>query len=501
MPYESLEAFIAAADAIGELRHVAGADLDLDVGCLTELVAERNGPVLLFDQFADYPVGYRICSNAIKTPRRFALAMGFPLDAHPLELVRQWKDKRRDLAGIPPEIVADGPILECVQEGAAVDVESFPAPRWHSADGGRYIGTADMVVTRDPEQGYVNVGVYRGMIQGRDRISLWINPMKHGRIIAERYWQRGQAAPVAVVLGCEPLTWMTASMSPPFGASEYELAGAYHGAPVEVVALPLTGLPVPAHAEIVLEGEIPPITEESAHEGPFGEWPGYYSHEGDEPVVRIRRIYHRRQPILHGAPPLRPIGEGGATGVPSFTVQLWEHLECAGITDVTGVWGFGNTLMMVVSLRQRYAGHAKQALLAMSGFRHGDMKRYYIVVDDDIDPSNLQEVIWAISTRVDPATSIDVIRDAWTADLDPRLSPRQRAESDLTMGRMLIDACKPFSWRDRFPRSNVFTAAERRQVEAKWRDLLGTLERGEPLVPLLLGAPAAGQPYAPSSTA
>src|SRR5918912_78140 len=98
MPYESLEAFIAAADGIGELRHVAGADLDLDVGCLTELVAEQNGPVLLFDQLAGYPAGYRICSNAIKTPRRFALAMGFPLDAHPIELVRLWKDKRRDLA-------------------------------------------------------------------------------------------------------------------------------------------------------------------------------------------------------------------------------------------------------------------------------------------------------------------------------------------------------------------------------------------------------------------
>src|SRR4029453_6350435 len=156
----------------------------------------------------------------------------------------------------------------------------------------------DMVIVRDPELNWVNMGCYRAMIQGRDRVSLWINPQKHGRIIAQKYWRQGKGAPVAVVFGCEPVTWMTSSMSPPFGASEYELAGAYRGAPVELVNLPDTGLPVPANAEIVLEGEIPPQTEESAYEGPFGEWPGYYSHQGHEPVVRIKSIYHRKNPIL-----------------------------------------------------------------------------------------------------------------------------------------------------------------------------------------------------------
>src|SRR5207245_1249792 len=106
--------------------------------------------------------------------------------------------------------------------------------------------------------------------------------------------------------------------------------------------------------------------------------------------------------------------------------QLWDHLERAGVTDVTGVWGFGNTLMLVTSLRQRYAGHAKQALLAMAGYRSGaSMYRYYVVVDDDIDPSNLEEVIWAMSTRVDPGNSVQIIHNAWTSDLDPRLSPDQ----------------------------------------------------------------------------
>ncbi|HEX9878910.1 MAG TPA: UbiD family decarboxylase [Candidatus Binatia bacterium] len=474
MPYESLGDFITAAAAAGEVRVVDHADLDLDVGCLTELVAERNGPMLVFDHLPGYPAGYRICANAIRSARRFALAMELPTDTHPLDLLRHWRDKRQASMPLPPIAVDDGPVLECVQQDDAVDIECFPTPRWHVGDGGRYIGTADMVVLRDPETGWINTGVYRAMIQGRDRISLWINPMKHGRILVERYWAEGQAAPVAVVLGCEPVTWMTASMSPPFGSSEYELAGALRGCPVEIVHLPLTGLPVPSGSDIVIEGTIPPITEEAAKEGPFGEWPGYYTHQGPECVVRIQRIYHRRNPILAGAPPLRPFGWSNITS----TLHVLEHLERSGVTDVTGVWGFYSGLLTVIALRQRYPGHAKQALLAAAGIRHGDMKCYYVAVDEDIDPTNLEEVLWAMCTRVDPARAVDIIHNAWTGDLDPRLSPAQRRAGNRTVGRMLIDACRPYSWRDQFPKTNVFSVSDRKRVEAKWRDLLEGLSAG-----------------------
>jgi UbiD family decarboxylase len=468
MPYESLGDFIKAAEAVGEVCRVQDASLDLDVGCLTELMAERDGPMLVFDKFKGYPAGHRVAANAIRSRRRFSLALDMPLDMHPLELLRLWREKRRTSSLVPAKVADDGPVLANVQQGDDVNIESFPAPRWHTGDGGRYIGTADMVVTRDRDQNWVNLGVYRGMVQGRNRISLWINPMKHGRILAQRYWNEGQAAPVAVVLGCEPATWMSASSSPPFGTSEYEMAGALRGAPVEVVKLPLTGLPVPAGAEIVLEGVMPPPAEETAHEGPFGEWPGYYTHQGAEAVVRIQRIYHRNEPILAGAPPLRPIGWSNITTY----AQVWEHLERGGVTDIHGVWGFYNGLLTVIALRQRYAGHAKQALITAAGFRQGDMKTYYVTVDEDVDPSNLEEVLWAMCTRVDPAAAVDILRDGWTADLDPRLSPAKRESGDLTVGRMLINACKPFSWRAQFPKTNVFSQEERKTVETKWREIL-----------------------------
>jgi UbiD family decarboxylase len=391
--------------------------------------------------------------------------------------VRLWKQRKKSLNVVPPRLLSDGPILAYKQTGAQVNLNSFPAPQWHPRDGGRYIGTGDMVVLRDPDSDWVNIGTYRGCIQGNDRLSLWVNPQKHGRILMEKYWERGLAAPVAVVLGAEPMTWMAASMSPPFGTSEYEVAGAYRAAPVDLVHLPDTGLPVPAQAEIVLEGEIPPPSVESAQEGPFGEWPGYYAHTGLEPVVRIKNIYNRANPILFGMAPLRPLGDGSSIGIPTITMQLWDHLESSGVTDVAGVWAFGSQLLVVVSLKQRYAGHAQQALMAMAGFRHGDMKRYYVAVDDDIDPSNLEEVVWAMSTRVDPAKSFTVLHDGWTGALDPMLSPEQRKNNDLTMARMLVNACKPWTWRNEFPASNVFTRDERRDLERKWADLLGNLQR------------------------
>ena len=176
MPFDSLGDFIKAADAVGEVQYVEHADLELDVGGLTELTAEHNGPMLVFDKFAGYPVGHRVCANANRTIRRFALAMDLPIDIHPLELLRRWRDKRAGSVPVAAKVVKDGPILANVQQGDDVNIESFPAPRWHPGDGGRYIGTQDMVIVRDPEQGWVNMGCYRAMIQRRDRISLWINP-------------------------------------------------------------------------------------------------------------------------------------------------------------------------------------------------------------------------------------------------------------------------------------------------------------------------------------
>lgn len=466
MPFRDLREFIEAAQAIGDLKLIKGAHWQLEIGCITEMMAEQEGPILLFDAVPGYPEGFRIVTNFIGTPQRIALALGIPPDLPKMEILKAWREKSRALEYLPPVEVGSGPVMENVMEGDQVDLAKFPAPKWHELDGGRYIGTADMVITRDPSGGWINVGTYRACIQGKNRLSLWVLEHHHGKQIMRRYWAEGRSCPVAIVLGCEPATWMAAPSAVKAGVSEYEYAGGLRGAPVEVIRAPHTGLPVPAFAEIVLEGEIPPLAEESVLEGPFGEWPGYYTHTGQECVVRVRRIMHRNRPILLGNPPLLPTTL--RYGIPLFATRIWDHLESAGISDVRGVWGHCHTLLIVISLKQKYPGHALQALTAAAGLQAGaSMYRYVVAVDEDIDPSDLNQVLWAMTTRVDPAESVQVLR-SWTSDLDPRVPPEKREKGDFTAGRMLIDACRPFPWRDQFSVPNRFSAAMRKQIWEKW---------------------------------
>jgi UbiD family decarboxylase len=480
MPFSDLREFIDAAGAIGEYKKIDGAHWNLEIGCITELMAEQDGPLLLFDAIPGYPKGFRIVTNALGTARRFALALGLSPDAPKLEILRAWRSNLHSLKPFSPIEVSSGPITENVLEGSRIDLEIFPTPKWHEHDGGRYIGTGDMIITKDPDSGWINVGTYRACVVDKSRLTVWIIEHKHGKQIARKYWQAKRRCPVAIVLGCEPATWMAAPSAAKAGVSEYDYAGALRGEPVAVIRAPFTGLPVPATSEIVVEGEIPPPEEESEVEGPFGEWPGYYTHTGKECVVRVKRILYRDHPIILGNPPLLPITE--RYGIPLFAARIWDHLEQSGVSDVQGIWCHCHTLMVVVALKQRYAGHAMHALTAIAGMQTGaSMYRYYIAVDDDIDPVDLKQVIWAMCTRVDPAESIQILK-SWTSDLDPRLPPEKRDKGDFTMSRMLIDACEPFVWRDRFPMANKFSAEKREEVWQKWLAQLNTSKlRSDPI--------------------
>lgn len=468
MAFKSMGDFVAAAEKLGDVKYVHGADLDLDVGCLTEIAYEEDGPMLIFDHFKGYPDDFRVVSNVFRNSiRRYALALGFPTNARPVELVKLLRERRRNQEPFPPLLLTDGPVLQNQLKGADVDIGQFPVPKWHQSDGGHYIGTGDLVIVRDPETDWINFGTFRSCVQGKDRVSLWIIKHKRTRIIAAKYWSKGQPCPVAVVVGCDPVTFMAST-----SRVKYDYAGALHGAPVEIVKGPYTGLPIPAHAEIVLEGEIPPPEEESVTEGPFGEWPGYYSHSGQECVVRVKRILYRNAPMLFGDPPMRPLLSWGGD-LPHAGAEVWDHLERSGVTDITGVWGHCRGLMMVISLKPRYAGHAMQALYAANGLKSSrSMSSFFVAVDDDIDPANFRDVLWAMCTRANPANSVEVLKSVWTEDLDPRLTPTQKESGAYTAGRMLIDACKPFHWRDQFPKTNIYDPEDKQAVRKRWAKLV-----------------------------
>lgn len=477
-----LRTFIADLEAIGQLRRINGADWNLEVGAITEVVSDSEGPALLFDEIKSYPKGFRILTNGFRTHDRFGVALGFGPGIHGLELLQKWRDRLKDMKPLAPLVVASGPIFENSIVGDDIDVLTFPAPKWHDEDGGRYIGTGCCVVTTDPEAQTTNLGTYRCMVQGRDQISIKMNKGKHGRMAMEKYHAQGKPCPVAVVLGTEPLVFLSSVLSLSPHQEEYHIAGALRREPLEVVKTPIYGLPVPARAEIVLEGEIPPFTPGSLpKEGPFGEWPGYYADTttGEVPLMHIKAIYYRNNPVLLGMPPMKPPNH--YLSLPLGCASLWEQLDAAGVPGVTGVWSFvyGGVVgpFVVISIKQAYQGHSRQTLAAAVGTRAGAYGgKFVVVVDEDVDVTNIHDVIWAMSTRCDPSDMVDIIRGVWTSPADPAIPPSRRnmapgqttLRHGYTMDRVLIDACRPYSWIDEFPRVNCFPQQFKDEIARKW---------------------------------
>jgi 4-hydroxy-3-polyprenylbenzoate decarboxylase len=471
-----LRAWLRLADGMGRLRQIDGADWDLEIGALTEMLTldEDCRACLLFDHIPGYPPGWRLATNVFPTQELAAIALGLPPHLSPTECVQAWREQGKRIQPLPAHVVADGPVFEHVLRGDDVDLYRFPAPRWHTGDGGRYLGTGNVVVTRDPETGWINVGTYRMMLHDRDKLGLYISPGHHGRLHRDQYFAAGQPMPVVAAFGTDPTLFAAGGMGLPLGANEYEWVGGIRGEPVEVIAGPVTGLPLPAHAEIVVEGFVHP--DRRLDEGPFGEWTGYYASAArPEPYLQVEAIYHRADPIILGYAPTRPPAQDHRVRSIVLHAAVWDALEAAGIPDVRAVTRLpaASAGMLVIAIRQRYGGHAKQAALVASQCRGGAyLGRYIVVVDDDVDVDNQDEVLWAIWTRSEPAESLDVIHNCWSSPLDPRIPPHKRAAGDFTNSRLVIDATRPFHWRDQFPAVSGVSPALRASLREKWASRL-----------------------------
>ena len=468
-----LRGWIQCAETLGELKRIDGADWDVEIGAVTEIghhLGEQSS-ALLFDNIKGYPPGFRVLSNTLNTVKRMAMTLHMDTNYSRNGFIKDIKKRISDVEYVKPEVVKDGPVMENVMEGKDIDMWKFPTPKWHELDGGRYIGTGSVDITRDPDEGWVNLGTYRVMVHDRDKLGFYISPGKQGRIMREKYFAKGQTCKVAVSFGQDPLLFLAGGMEVPYGVSEYEWVGGLQGHPVQVIEGEHTGLPIPAHAEIVVECDAEP--GELKDEGPFGEWTGYYaSSMRPEPTMKVKRLYYRNDPIILGAPPTRPPCEFNYMRCFLRSAMLWQELEAAGVPDVRGVWcheAGGSRLLNVVSIKQRYPGHARQAgMIAAYCHAGGYLGRYVIVVDDDIDVTNTNDVLWAVATRSNPEIDIEVIRRSWSGALDPIIPKAQKGHSS----RAIIDACRPFEWLNDFPPVAESSAEVRRAAEAKWGKLL-----------------------------
>jgi UbiD family decarboxylase len=476
IPYQDFRGFIEAAKKVSEWRAIDGADWNGEIGALIEATAELDArPMLLFDKIKDYAAGFRLVSLTFANYKRTALAFGISPEKSKLEVVRLLARKMKSGKMIAPEEVKTAPLMENILQGGDVDLFKFPAPRFHESDGGRYIGTGNCLINADPDGGFINAGTYRMQLHERNLLGLWMSPGQHGRMICSKYWEQGKSCPVVVAFSADPVLFTLAHTKVAWGNSELDYAGGIMGRPLQVIRGPLTGLPIPAGAEIAIEGEVPPPGVESRAEGPFGEWPGYYSGgtlgTGEpQPVIRVKAIYHRDDPILEEEAPLWT-GAMKIDGNPTAGI-LWDQLEAAGIQNVVGVYNH-SPYFTVVAIQQKYAGHAKQAGLATvscaAAARNG---RYVVIVDEDIDPTNLKEVLWAMMTRVDPPTNIDILDGCWSTPLDPRMPPDKRDSKDHTNGRAIFYAVRPYEWKDKFPKVSRSSRELRQQVIAKFRNVI-----------------------------
>ena len=471
--HEDLRDLLRDFEAMGEVKTIEGADPHLEISALAETLTMRfpgEEPALLFDKIKGFAPGFRILSGASNSFRRLAHVYGLPTPENKIDIVKSFKARMaKGSQLIPPKVVPTGPVLENVLRDGEIDITKFPIPFIHEHDGGRYIGTEDLVVMKDPESGLVNVGTYRIMAHAKDEVGIWISPGKHGRLIREKYFAKGEPCPVVISCGQEPILFLCANAELPQGVSEYDYAGGQRGRPVEVVLSELHKLPMPAHAEIVLEGEM--YGDRPKQEGPFGEFMGYYASEASQqPTIKIRRIYHRNNPIMTLAIPSRPPSNFTVARAVVKAAMIWEEIEKAGVPAVVGVWNHeagAGRLFNVVALKQLYAGHAKQAGIIAATCRAGVYAgRWVVTVDEDIDPSNIHDVIWAMSTRCDPGQDIDILGKLWSTPLDPVLrGPPYQSN------RAVIDACRPWGWKDEFPRVAESSPELKEKVMKKWPGL------------------------------
>lgn len=470
-----LRQWIQRLNEIGELRVVNDVDWNLELGAVVELNQRIGGPALLFDNIKGYPAGFRVLNPNINNARRLAITVGLESDLNDRELCYRLRkliaDANDGYKGYDVREVLTGHVKENEMSEGQVNLLEFPSAFWHEHDGGRNIATGGLVISKHHDSDWVNLGCYNAMILDERTVSVQMGERQHGAMITRSYWERGEACPVAVSVGQDPLLWVVAGTEVPGGVPEYNYAGALRGKSYEVIRGDVTGLPIPADSEIVLEGFIPPNIEKAA--GPFGEFTGYYVSSGKTyPIIEVKKVYYRNDPIILGARVGKPPHDHSYWRNAMVSALMWDQMEQHGIPEVRGVWCHSSAVryLTVVSVKQMYAGHSKAAGIVASQLP-GASSRYVIVVDDDIDPTNIDEVLWAVGTRTDPATNIDFIRGVAPAPLDPLT--KVRAADEQLLSKAVIDACIPYNKRNDFPRVAEASEELKQRVTRKYGFLKG----------------------------
>ena len=477
--------WMATLEAAGQLSRIkASVDWNEEIGAITRANLALNGPGLLFENIIGHEKTWctKLLTSALGNRRQVQLMLGLPEGTSDSAIVSHLK--RAFQNPIPPRIVETGPVKENILQGDEINLEELPVPKWHGADGGRYIDTFCGVVTEDKVTGRDNVGLYRGQIVGRDKIAKLLVPSQGWGLHMEEY--KPTLMPVAVVYGWhDVMTFCAGSPFPP-NVCEWDMMGAILGHPVDLVPCESVPLLVPATAEIVIEGFINPDPSTFVVEGPFAEYPGFIGGAAPAPVLQVTRITHRNNPVLRGTlEGIRP-GLFNEDSIVNFarSAITWNVLEDLGIGGITDLWmtEVSNGQNTLVQIKKRYRGHAQQIASALWG-TGGSVwfHKNVTVVERDIDIHDPVALDWAMSYRVNAGLGdIAFFGPGLGSALDPSTPPNLNDGNKYGAGqwtRVLIDATRNWEidprpeWGGRrFPPTDRLEPELESKIASRWKD-------------------------------
>ncbi|MGY0431527.1 phenolic acid decarboxylase BsdC [Bacillus rugosus] len=441
MAYQDFREFLAALEKEGQLLTVneeVKPEPDLGAAARAASNLGDKSPALLFNNIYGYH-NAKIAMNVIGSWPNHAMMLGMPKDTPVKEQFFEFA-KRYDQFPMPVKREETAPFYE---NEITEDINLFdilPLFRINQGDGGYYLDKA-CVISRDLEDpenfGKQNVGIYRMQVKGKDRLGIQPVPQHDIAIHLRQAEERGINLPVTIALGCEPVITTAASTPLLYDQSEYEMAGAIQGEPYRIVKSKLSDLDVPWGAEVVLEGEI--IAGEREYEGPFGEFTGHYSGGRSMPIIKINRVYHRNNPIFEHLYLGMPWTECDYMIGINTCVPLYQQLKEAYPNEIVAVNAmYTHGLIAIISTKNRYGGFAKAVGMRALTTPHGlGYCKMVIVVDEDVDPFNLPQVMWALSTKMHPKHDAVIIPDLSVLPLDPGSNP-----SGITH-KMILDATTP----------------------------------------------------------
>ncbi len=435
---QSLRSHVHNLEQRGELIRVdRETDPHSNVSAIGWKAYDRFGKSTLFTNLKGFP-GWQLVSQVVTDRRKWAIGLGVDEGAVIATLIERLATPR---APVMVE-AADAPVKQVVLTGKEADLTRLPAMWTSEEDPGPYIA-AGMAILKDPDTGQRNMSYHRQQVLGPDSSGFLICP-RHALRIYQKYQDRKEAMPVAIVVGAHPAILFAAGYTTRFGVDELAIAGGLLDDPIRLVTCETVDIEVPADAEMIIEGEILP--DAMTEEGPFGEVTGGYAEEGSTEIFRLRAITHRKDPLFYGMHSGAPMGDPQSiTGI-CVEVALHEHLaKVEGGLDILDIrcLGVSGLMAVVIKLRPRFAGQAKTALMAAlsSPYLHPKLA---IAVDEDIDAADLRQVFWSMTTRVHAERDVTRIENTriWSldnvSDIVPGMSPMYRIGT-----KLMIDATLP----------------------------------------------------------